>query len=319
MKARRLSEIRVLLTSAEFTAWWGELEAARAALAKTEQQREEMLAQLTLTEFRAELTQKNAIDTLYQAGEHEDAAARYLVESAELENRSFPGVAAFEEQRFKVSELWYRLGAAERALEVARSDRRSTQDLPALERRRQQLSDEYERENGRKNQLWQDVERLWDRSMQVGLLTTERRAQARKVRHEAEKLFGLADERKKQVTGLKGDSDFISAAVESAHKALAARRDAAGALFQCTVGTDFLFFRQWDEARRAFAVSLVDDATHYNLEVKRLTVYSVDRQTGVGFLEPARESSPSVEESDRRFESYFLTGRKGTPARITER
>ncbi len=315
MKARRLSEIRSLLLSPEFTHWWTELEAARVALKNTEAQREEMLAQLTLTDFRSELTQKNAIDTLYLAGEHEDAAARFLAEAAELENRSFPGVAAFEEQRFRVSELWYRLGAAERAIDDGKAQRKVQEDLVTLERKRQQLSEEYARENSRKNQLWQEVERLWDRSMQVGLLTSERRAQARKVRREAERLFGLAEERKKQAAGLKNDSDFISAAVESARQAVNARREAAGGLFQCTVGTDFLYFRQWDEARRAFAVGLVDDSTHYNIEVKPLTVYSVDRQTGVGFLEPAREGSTTAEESHRRFEAYFLTGRQGPAPR----
>jgi hypothetical protein len=40
-------------------------------------------------------------------------------------------------------------------------------------------------------------------------------------------------------------------------------------------------------------------------------VYSVDRQRGVAFLEPARAQSPSLEEGDRRFEDYFLKGRKG--------
>ena len=48
-----------------------------------------------------------------------------------------------------------------------------------------------------------------------------------------------------------------------------------------------------------------------NVEVTPLSVYSVERQRGVSFLEPAREKAPSTEEGDKRFEEYFLTGRKG--------
>ena len=46
-------------------------------------------------------------------------------------------------------------------------------------------------------------------------------------------------------------------------------------------------------------------------KVKPLAVYQVDRSRGVAFLEPARASAPSLEEGDRRFEDYFLKGRKG--------
>jgi len=58
-------------------------------------------------------------------------------------------------------------------------------------------------------------------------------------------------------------------------------------------------------------VSLVEDKDGYNIEVKPLAVYSIDRQRGVAFLEPARAAAPSLEEGDKRFEDYFLKGRKG--------
>jgi len=312
MRVRRLPEIRELVASPEFLDWWAELVTARTALADAEALRDELLAQLTLMEFRAELTQKNAIDTLYRAGEHEDGASRSLAESAELENRSFPGVAAFEEQRFKVSEIWYRLGAAEKALDDAREQKSAAGVIDPLERRYRTLADEYEREMSRRKRLWEEVERLWARSTEVNLTTCEERVLARKVRKESEQLFGLAEERKKKAHAIKVDADAAALAVDHTRQKLGVVRKRARDLFGASVGTDFLYFRQRDDQRQAFAVSLVDDREGYNVEVKALAIYSVDRQRGVGFLEPARSALPSTEEGDRRFETYFLTGRKGS-------
>jgi hypothetical protein len=61
----------------------------------------------------------------------------------------------------------------------------------------------------------------------------------------------------------------------------------------------------------AYCVPLIEDQESYNVDVKALSIYSVERQRGVSFLEPAVAGPPSVEEGDRRFEEYFLTGRKG--------
>lgn len=309
MRARRLNEIRELIGTPEFQAWWVELVQARMALADVEAKREELLAQLTLSEFRAELTQKNAIDTLYRGGEHEDAAARLLVEAEELENRSFPGVAAFEEQRFRVSDLWYRLGAAEAELEQAKS--RARADIPTVERKKQALADEYERETARKNRLWDEVERLWAKSAEVSLLRSEQQALARKVRREAEQLFALAEERKKKAQALRTESDATATALEFAKARLDAVRSQARDRFSCVIGVDFLFFRAPGDSKHGYAVALVDDRESYNVEVKPLAVYSVERHRGVGFLEPARAAPVSEAEGDKRFEEYFLVGRKG--------
>src|SRR3954469_4815498 len=99
MKQKRLTEVRSLIASADFKQWWDQLNAVRDALREAEARYEELLGQCTLMEFRAELSQKNAIDTLYRAGEHEDTAANMLFEATELENKSFKGVGEFEEQR----------------------------------------------------------------------------------------------------------------------------------------------------------------------------------------------------------------------------
>ncbi|MBL9039211.1 MAG: hypothetical protein JNG84_11895, partial [Archangium sp.] len=236
---------------------------------------------------------------------------RLLAESTELENRSFPGVASFEEQRFRVSELWYRLGAAERELDDAKERTPPAGDVQALERRHRVMADEYERELTRRNRLWDDVEKLWTRSAEVNLMTCEARVLGRKVRRSAERLFGLAEERKKNTQALRAETNGSASAVEGARAKLASVRARAKELFGCSVGTDFIYFRHRDDQRHAFAIALVDDREAYNLEVKALAVYTVDRERGVGFLEPARAINASSEEGDRRFETYFLNGRKG--------
>jgi hypothetical protein len=311
MKARRLSEVRSLVASPEFQAWFKELVDLREKLKEVEARRDELLGQLHLTEFRAELAQKNAIDTLYRAGEHEDKSAQMLAEAEELENKSFPGVAAFEEGRFKTSELWYRLGAAEKTVEDARQAKRPADEIASLEKRHAQLKDEYAREEAKKARLWDDVERLWTRSAEVSLLMAEERMQAKKVRALAEAAFAQAEEKKKQVQALRTEVEAASKAVETTREKLKATRAAADERFGCSAGTDFVYFRHRDDQRHAYAIALATDPTSYNVEVRALSVYSVDRARGASFLEPARAQPLSLEEGDRRFDEYFLKGRRG--------
>lgn len=311
MKQRRLTDVRALLGSVEFTEWWGQLTAARAALRDATARYEELLAQTTLMEFRAELTQKNAIDTLYRAGEHEDTAANMLFEATDLENKSFKGVGEFEEQRFRASEAWYRLGAAEKKRDEAVDKKLPEAEVKNAQRAHELAQTEYEKENARKLRAWDEVERLWARSAEVSLLVAEERALGKKVRKEAEGLFALAEERKKRAKELKAEVEACATQLEGAKAKVSALLSIAREKFGCATGTDFLYFRMKDDQRLAYCIALVEDSEGYNVEVKPLAVYQVDRQRGVSFLEPARASTPSLEEGDRRFEDYFLKGRKG--------
>jgi hypothetical protein len=311
MRALRLPELRTILASPAFVQFWERLQAARIALSEREERYDELLAQTTLMEFRAELSQKNAIDTLYRAGEHEDRAATLDAQVQEVENRSFRGVSDFEEQRFRVSELWYRLGATEKERDEGVEAKLPQVEVGARGRRLQAAQAEYAREEARKAKLWEEVERLWAQSAETSLRMAEQKAQGKKVRREAEGLFQLAEDRKQKATALRKETDAAAAEVEAARAALALTLGAAGKEFDCAVGTDFLYFRIPDFQAQAWAVSLVTDREGYNVEVKALAVYLVDRQRGVLFLEPARAQTPSAEEGDRRFEAYFLVGRKG--------
>jgi hypothetical protein len=311
MKQKRLNEVRALISGGEFQAWWGQLNAVRDSLREAEARYEELLGQCTLTEFRAELTQKNAIDTLYRAGEHEDVAANMLFEATELENKSFKGVADFEEQRIRASDTWYRLGAMEKHLEEAREKKHSAGEVVALEKGVKQVTEDYSREDGRKARLWDEVERLWARSAEVNLLVSEQRALGKKVRRQAEELFGVAEERKQKTKELKAETEGAARAVENARARRSGILEEAREKFGCSAGTDFLYFRHRDDQRSAYCIALLEDRDSYNLEVKPLAVYQVDRARGVAFLEPARAASLSQEEGDLRFEEYFLRGRKG--------
>ena len=317
MKPKRLAEVRTLVAHPEFQQWWAELVSAREAASEAQERYDELLAQTTLMEFRAELTQKNAIDTLYRAGECEDSAASMLFEATELENRSFRVIAEFEEQRFKVSDLWYKLGASDKALEEARElhtkqpGKRTEGELKLAERAQNAASAEYERETARKNRLWEEVERIWGKSAEVSLLVAEQRGRGRKVRKEAEGLFALAEQRKQKTKELRAEAEKASAAVAAAQAKTRELLDQARERFGCATGSDFLYFRQKDNQKLAFCIPLVEDHDSYNVEVKPLSIYSVERQRGVSFLEPARADTPSAEEGDKRFEEYFLTGRKG--------
>ncbi len=335
MKVKSLGEVRDLIGSPEFRDWWDGFQEERSAEARAAERFDELLAQSTLMDFRAELAQKNAIDTLYRAGAAEDTAAKLIADATELENRSFEVVAAYEEQRFKVSEIWYRLGAAEKAMEDARErleaaraavqrigdDRERRREAEArvsaietelrkAERDHRQIHDDYEREARGKLRLWEEVERMWSGSAELNLVVAEKQAEASKVRKRAERLFSEAEERKRRAQALRGEADEQSRSKTEHADRLAQLLKEARERFGCAAGTEFLYWRQRDDQQGAFCVSLIDDSDDYNIEVNALGTYRVEKQRGVRFLEPAREGA-GTHESDQRFEAYFLQDRKG--------
>ncbi len=320
MKPKRLNEVLALLRQPEVQSWWAEVQKRRAELEAAQRQQAELLSEASLTEFRSELSQKTAIDTLYRAGELDDAAASMLFEAGDLENRSYRAVSDFEEQRFKVSEIWYRLGAAEKMLEECReahaksSSKKSESELLAAERAHRTSHDDYERETERRKQLWDEVERIWAKSAEVNLLVAEHRLRAKRVRKEAEALFAEAEDGKRRGAEMRARAEAASSRCQGAEAALRSTLDRARELLSCAVGNDFLYFLRKDSSRIALCISLIEDHDNYNLELSPLGVYRVDRQRGVAFLEPLAASAPSAEEGDRRFEEYFLRGRKGAGA-----
>ncbi len=146
---------------------------------------------------------------------------------------------------------------------------------------------------------------------EIGLLMAERRVQSRKVRAEAEGLFKQAEERKKRAGGLRTEAEGAAREREAAEEKLSQAGRAAAERFGCATGDEFAYFRQRDDPKAAWAVALIEDLSSYNIEVRPLSLYGVDQRRGVEFLEPAVEGKASDAEGDRRFEDYFLKGRKG--------
>lgn len=331
MKSVRLGDLRELLQGAVFSTWWTEHGRAVEALRDAGTRHEDLVSQSETMLFRSELAQRAAVDAFSRAGVVEEEGRRLAAEGQRLENLALELVGHYEEQRFKTSDLWVRLGGAERGLEEkreaagrakakkdgARKDgakARAQAEVAVAEAERhcKELRDHYAREDGRRARLWDEVEAAWGTSFEQALLAAEKGAAARRVRREAERLFQEAEERRVRAKQLAAEAEAASQARVDAQ----GRRDAllaqARERFGCAPGEGFLYWRHPDDKRAAFAVALADDPDDANIEVKALGIYTVGRQRGVAFLEPAREGlAPGVEEADRRFEEYFLGPRKG--------
>jgi len=298
-----------LVTSGEFVRWWKELQQARAESEAARRDWNQLLSQVGAVEAQAEVIQKEAIETLDRADECGHAAAAAHAQAAELENKSFRVVSEFEQQRFRASETWYRLGGSEKELDELREayrkapNRKSESELQAAERSHRHLTEQYARDTERKEKLWREVEEIWTKSAETNLVMAEQRVLGRKVRQQAEGLFAAADEKRKQTIGLRGEAERCAHRLEAAEKNIRATLDSAKQQFGAGVGTDFLYFRVAGNQEAALCVSLVADRENYNLELQPLSVYSLDSQIGVAHLEPGREKIPTPAETNSRFES----------------
>jgi hypothetical protein len=330
MRAIRLSALRDLLRDGPFEAWWAEYVAAVSAEREAVARHAACAQALRLAEVTGDAGQREAMDAFSQAGEAEDDAARAAAEAQAHENHALTQVASFEEQRFRTSDLWYRLGAAERAVELRRDElagasradgdkarAQRTQAEAALhlaERQVAALRDEYATEDRKRSQLWDDVEAAWGRSFERALVGAEHVDRARAVRREAERRFREAEE---QRLGARLQRDEAAAADRGLAEAVRRRgnlRANAAERFGCSAGEAFLYWRHQDDQRAAWAVALQEDATRWNQPVKALEIFTVGRARGVALLEPAREGLPlSLDHGDRRFDDYFLGPRRTAP------
>jgi hypothetical protein len=322
MKPVRLGELRELLQDAAFAAWWTEWQRAGAAERDARARHDDLVSQSELMTLRSELAQRAGVEAFSRAGDAEDEGTRHGAEAQERENRALELVGEYEEQRFRTSDLWVRLGGAEKGLEERREARgkgkqdaargRAETAVRDAERHHQQLAEEYAAADRKRAKLWEEVESAWAASFERSLLGAERGLVARRVRGEAERLFEEAEERRARAKQLAAEAVEAARELREAQARQAALLARARESFGCVAGTAFLYWRHKDEKRSAFAVALADDPDGANLEVRALAIYLVGRERGVAFLEPARDGlAPRAEEADRRFEEYFLGPRKG--------
>src|SRR4051812_8851517 len=318
MRPVRLVEVRNLVSQPDFQDWWEQLRSALDDLQEAQSRWQQSLKDTAVSEFNAELAQKNAIDTLYRAGECEDAAATLGSEAADAENAAFQLVSQYEDLRIHVSEAWYRLGALEKSVDERKeasappsAGKKAEEALRTAMRAQDAAQEEYERLAARKGEVWERVEATWGRQAEAALRMAEAKMRSKRIRAEAEDRFGDAERLKAQSERFRAESERASSEVSSLRTQVARLLSEATTRFGCAAGEDFLYFRQKDQASWAFCLALVEDGESYNVEVRPLAIYSVEQKRGVTFLEPARERGVSADEGDKRFEEYFLSGRKG--------
>ena len=321
MKSVRLGDLRELLHGAEFSAWWTAYGHAVASLRDAALRHDDLVSQSETMLVRSELAQRAAVDAFSRAGDADDQGTRTASEAQTLENRALELVGEYEEQRIRTSELWVQLGGAEKALDdrreaPARAGGKARGQgggaLKAAERHLEQMRDQYGAEDAKRGRLWEQVEAAWAASFERSLLVAEHGVAARRIRREAERLFAEAEERRNRAKRLAAEAEAAGRDRAEAEKRRVALLAEARASFGCAAGDRFLYWRHADDKRAAFAVALADDGDGLNVEVKALAVFTVGRQRGVAFLEPAREGlGLTAEEGDRRFEEYFLGPRRG--------
>ena len=324
MKAVRLGDLRELLESTAFGAWWTEWQRAIAAVREARLRHEDLVAQSELMGLRSEIAQRGAVDAFSRSGEVEDEGTRWSAGAQTDENRALALVGEYEQQRARTSEAWVRLGGADKALEERRealvADRtRMKETLEAAvreaERQRQALAAEYEAADQTRKRLWDEVEAAWGTSFERSLVGAEHAVVARRVRRDAERLFAEAEERRVRARQLSGDAGTASAELRDAEARLEALRTAARDRFECVPGVSFLYWRHRDDKRSAFAVSLADDPDG-PAPVRELAVYVVGRQRGVALLEPARDGAGSTaEERDRKIDQFLARREEGPPSK----
>jgi hypothetical protein len=323
MKAVRLGELRELLESAAFSAWWTEWQRATGARDEARVRHEDLVAQSELMGLRSEIVQRAAVETFSRSGEVEDEGTQWTAQAQLEENRALALVGEFEKQRTRASEAWMRVGSADKALEERRealtTDRNRAREtleaaLREAERHRQAVFAEYEADDGKRRRLWEDAEAAWATAFERALVGAEHDVLARRIRRDAEKLFAEAEERRLRARQLSTDAATALRDLREADGRLAALRAAARERFQCVAGVSFLYWRHGDDRRSAFAVALSDQPESAGPAARALGVYVVGRQRGVATLEVARDGvGSSAEERDRRLDQLLARREDGPP------
>lgn len=287
MKAKWIDEVAAIVQSEAFGAWRARLSDAKRELVRATERHKELLTQVNLLEFRAELLHKSAIDTLEESNELEDAAERAASDLARYDNTSFDLVSRFEEQRKRCTELWEKLGA----LDVAIDEQAAHGSLGTntrLHRERERLAHEYDREEDKKNKLWEQYEDLGVRIVGAGLVRAEKAKRAKLVRGDAERAFATYELETQKAAELKREAQQTAATRDDAEKALRALFDEAEQAFDCIRGDDFLYWPARDpsapEGKKVWTVSLVDDAGRYAVPLVAGKLYACDARGGVESL-----------------------------------
>ena len=280
MKAKWMDEVADILQSGRFTSWYARVQSARRDLEIATEKHEELLTQVNLLQFRAEIAHRKAIDTLERANMLEDDAQVISNEAANLDNASFESVSQFEIQRKRCTDLWERLGALD--VQVDATSDLSTKSK--LVKQREKLGEEYEREDQKKRKLWSEFEGLVVRNTDRALALREKNHKAKLVRIEAERLFALHEQEVAQATRLRAEAEKMSHARERAEGAVVATLDDAKRELECILGEDFLYWPAREDNKQVYATPLLDDKSSYAVPLTAGKLYRCDPRHGIDGL-----------------------------------
>lgn len=276
MKAMWLDEITALVDSEEFADWYKRLELARQNNRVAIEKYDELLTQTNLLEFRAELAHRKAIDMLEEANRLADLCAELANESAELENASFEVVSQYELQRERCTKKWEQIGGYE--VRADQGDKSAGSKL-------KKLKGEYEQQEQEKQRLWNEVERLWIRSIHCNLSLSERQIKARFVRDEAEGLFLVHEEERQLALEQKAKAHRMAVERDAAQHDLEAVNIEASTLFHSLVSDTFLFWISREDNKFVYAVSLIYNSESYAMPVGPGQVFRCSSHKGIDELE----------------------------------
>lgn len=341
MRGMRLRDIRSLLSSPEFVAWYQEHAKLRAAAHEARAGREELLLQAGLAEHRAEAVQNFADEAVFVAGELEDKAERAAAEHGTIENDAFEGLSAFEVQRQTTTQSWGDLDALEKQLEDRRqqaSDLRArgeaarktgtSEGIAEAERIEARLvdleativqegkavdeaRDRHRMATERKDRLWSEVEQSWSRSFRASMAHSEYGYQARRVRREIERRFAAAAAERKRIEDLERQAAELASTIERAQATFLGHCARGEQLFGFCLVEEFVCWPKRDDVKHVYCVPLIDEPALFNIEVQALQIYQLERERGLAFIEPVLERDEAADD-DPRLDAFF-SGRPTRP------
>ncbi len=288
MRALSPSELRLLVESADFSAWWDDFVRARADHDAAAARVEETLSQAALMAAKTDFATLRANEHNESAAIWEAAAVTLQSDAAQTETRSYEAVEAFEQQRNRTTAAWHRVNALETALGEQSSTKSGKMPSAAM---LLEAKVAYERDQKRKDEIWAEVVQLWERNLELEIESTEKLALAERARRRADAFTAEVGMRKERAERLRAEAAEARAAQRDASLNLASRRDAAQSRFGCTPGEEFLFFADNERPTFVLALSLTTDDTAFGIAVRPLTIFEAERGLGVQSLRSTRENS----------------------------
>jgi len=333
VKSHRTRSLKELISTSDFRTWHAKHNELNAELLALEDKREDVELKLNIARFETEFIQGNADQTFLSAGDFEDQSARSEAEYASIENDSFQLLSDFEDKSRDEEDARIALHGLEEQLEkkrgsrsevsgkAAAAEKQGTSDagisdeelknlggeIAGLGRQVETARKRLREEQKRRESLWDQVEETWVTAFRANMRRSEFSYQGRRIRARAERLFGKAETVRRRIDELSSQLAVLDEKLSSVKADMMRHLEHARKNFDCTVVDEFLFWPHDDDVHAALCVPLVDEQSHFNIQIKALKVYQIERDKGLDFIEPVPEEE--MADDDPRLESFFNEGR----------